>query len=177
MISSEILVEGKNREELEKLKEEINGEINNYLAGNIPEDQKYVKPSPETIYKMNLEYIKAIDNRLELMNNQIKDFSDKFGIKRIEGELNEVLSLCKDGPIFFSEEKRLLSISEILNSKEEMQLEKDIIPIIDLYDNDFVGYDISSKEFVKFNISNELVFKKLESIREYIDLLKKGTNI
>ena len=83
MVSPEFIVEGKNYEDLVKEKARINEQINNYLKGNIPEKEKYVKPSPETIYKMNLEYIKAIDNRLnqlENRNNRISDFEKKFNI-------------------------------------------------------------------------------------------------
>lgn len=51
-------------------------------------------------------------------------------LKKIENsELNEILNLCKDEPVFFDKEARLLSISEILDSKEELMIGIDVIPI------------------------------------------------
>ncbi|MDD4054163.1 MAG: hypothetical protein PHZ20_04995 [Bacilli bacterium] len=102
------------------------------------------------------------------MKNQ---FEERFSIK-IEGELKEILSLCKDEPIFYEEEKRLLSIGEILNSKEELSLNENVIPIIDLYDNEFLVYDIANSQFTKFDISTETRFGKIESTREYIDKIR-----
>ncbi len=102
----------------------------------------------------------------------IKKIEEKFEID-IDGQLRTLLYFCKNEPIFFDIEKKLLSIDEILNSKEELQLTKDIIPLIDLYDNDFLGYDVLNKEFVKFNISTDDVYIKLDSIQIYIDMLNK----
>lgn len=101
----------------------------------------------------------------------INSIKEKFDIE-INDELKEILSFVKEEPIFFDEEKRLLSSEEILNGKEELQLTKDIIPIIDLYDNEYLGYDILNKEFVKFDISDDYIFEKLKSIQVYIDMLK-----
>ncbi len=51
-------------------------------------------------------------------------------LKKIENsELNEILNLCKDEPVFFDKEAKLLSISEILDSKEELMIGIDVIPI------------------------------------------------
>lgn len=38
MVSPEFVVEGKNREELEKTRQEINNQISDYLKDNIPEE-------------------------------------------------------------------------------------------------------------------------------------------
>lgn len=37
--------------------------------------------------------------------------------KSENNELNEILNLCKEEPVFFAKEARLLLISEILDSK------------------------------------------------------------
>ncbi len=100
-----------------------------------------------------------------------KKFEEQFSIK-IDGELKEILSLCKGEPIFYEGEKRLLSIDEILNSKEELNLNENVIPIIDLYDNEFLVYDILNSHFTKFDISTETRFGKVDSIREYINSIK-----
>jgi hypothetical protein len=70
MVMPESLVEGKNYKELEIMKKEINQEINDYLNGNTPEEEKYCKPGPKTRYSMNLQYLKAIDERLELIGHE-----------------------------------------------------------------------------------------------------------
>lgn len=88
-------------------------------------------------------------------------------------ELIKLLSFCKEDAIFFDTETRLLSVDEILKSKEEFKLEKDIIPIIDLYNNIFVGFDINNNEFVKIDISEEVVFERLDTIEKYIDKLNQ----
>ena len=57
---------------LDKLKlkrDELLKDIKNYEDNKIPEDEMFVKPSPETRYKMNNEYLKEI---LELIIIQIK---------------------------------------------------------------------------------------------------------
>ena len=108
-------------------------------------------------------------------NNERSEFEEKFEIK-LDGELKEILLLCKDEPIFFGEEKRLLSISEIMNCKEELNLKENVIPIIDLYDNNFVVYDISNNQFIKFDISEEVSFGKIDSIRAICVIIGNARN-
>lgn len=102
----------------------------------------------------------------------LKEFEEKFSVE-IDGELKEILSLCGNESIFFDDESRLLSIEEILNSKEEMLLEAKVIPIIDKYDNNFVAYDIFNKCFIDFDISTDFIGDKIDSIRCYIDKIKE----
>lgn len=95
-------------------------------------------------------------------------------INRISNsELNEILNYCKDESIFFDKETRLLSISEIINYKEELKIKMDIIPIIDIYDNNYIVFDITNNQFAMMDISEEVIFKKLESIEEYIEKVKQ----
>ncbi len=98
---------------------------------------------------------------------------DKF--KNIDNtELQEILKYVKDEPIFFYDEMRLLSEDEIVNYKEELNIEMDnIIPLIDLYDNDFLIYNINENVFEKLNIEEEITFGKINSIEEYLKLLKE----
>lgn len=96
----------------------------------------------------------------------------KFSVKT-DGELKEILSLCKHEPVFFGNEKKLLSIDEILNGREELKFKDSrIISIIDLWDNNFLSYDIKNKQFVRFNIMDEVKYGKIDSIKIYIDELK-----
>lgn len=94
------------------------------------------------------------------MNFQIDNF-----------ELNKILSFVKDEPIFFDENKRLLSKSEIIEYKNELNISKeDIIPLIDLCDNNFVIYDIKKNGFIIMDISDDFI-RHIDSIKNYINLL------
>lgn len=89
-------------------------------------------------------------------------------------ELQEILKYVKEEPVFLSNEMRLLSKEEILNYKEELSVEMDnIIPLIDLYDNNFLIYNITEDVFEKLNIVDETVFGKTNTIENYLNLLPK----
>ncbi len=89
-------------------------------------------------------------------------------------ELQEILKYVKEEPVFLSNEMRLLSKEEILNYKEELSVEMDnIIPLIDLYDNNFLIYNITEDVFEKINIVDETVFGKTNTIENYLNLLPK----
>lgn len=89
-------------------------------------------------------------------------------------ELQEILKYVKEEPVFLSNEMRLLSKEEILNYKEELSVEMDnIIPLIDLYDNNFLIYNITEDVFEKLNIVDETVFGKTNTIENYLNLLSK----
>lgn len=94
--------------------------------------------------------------------------------KNVENdELNELLSYVLDEPIFLESEKRLLSLQEILNYKEELKCDVDMIPLIDQYDNNFLIYNLETNQFQMFDISENKSWKNLESIQEYLNLLEK----
>ncbi len=68
---------------------------------------------------------------------------------------------------------RLLSKDEILNYQEELNIKMDnIITLIDLYDNNFLIYNINKNIFEKLNIVDETIFDKTNTIENYLKLLK-----
>ena len=85
-------------------------------------------------------------------------------------ELQELLKYVKDEPLFFGEEKRLLSKSEIANYKNEfsINIDVDIIPLIDLYNNNFLIYNIVENKFQIVDLSDDTIWKNVDSIRDYI---------
>ena len=94
--------------------------------------------------------------------------------KEIENlELKTILAFVKDEPIFFDDEKRLLSKHEILNYKVELKMDLDIIPLIDLYDNNYLIYNIQENKFQLFDISEEIIWKNVRSIISYINLIRR----
>lgn len=102
----------------------------------------------------------------------IKGLEKKYNIT-IAGQLKEILLFCENDPIHFYEQRRLLSIDEILNYNLELQIEdKNIIPLVDCYDNDFLIYDVESKTFMFCYIVDGIKYDKLNDINEFIELLK-----
>ena len=100
------------------------------------------------------------------MNNKFASIKNK--------ELHEILKYVKAEPIFFSEGMRLLSEEEIINYKEELDIVfNNIIPLIDLYDNDFLIYNINETAFEKLNIVDGTFFGKTDTIKKYLELLKE----
>jgi len=91
-------------------------------------------------------------------------------------DLKQMIKWIKDEPIFFDEEKRLLSKSEILNYKEELTINIECIPLIDLFDNNYVIYNIEDKEFQIFDISDNSIVKRGISIDNYIELIREVIN-
>ena len=84
-------------------------------------------------------------------------------------EFKKIIKMVKNEPIFFdNDDKRLQSRDEIINYKEELHINIDIIPLIDVGDNDFIIYN----EFQMCNVSNEMIYKDIESIEKYIKLLE-----
>lgn len=100
----------------------------------------------------------------------IKRIEEKFKIK-VDGQLNKILMFCEDMPVLFDNEKRLLSIDEILDYETELKIESKVIPLIDCYDNDFLVYNIEKKCFEMFNISTEESWQTLQNIDSYINSL------
>lgn len=104
-----------------------------------------------------------------MKNNLIEDIG-----KINNSELNEIAKYITKNALFFDNEKRLLSEDEIINYKEELMIEIDnIIPLIDLYDNIYLIYNIENNEFELLDISTEEVIKILDTISDYLKLLRE----
>lgn len=95
-------------------------------------------------------------------------------VEKIYGsELPEIVSKIisvTTTPIFF-DEYRVLSFDEICEADDELNvnfLDKKIIPLIDCGNNDFIVFHCKSKEWSKFNIIDECVFKKRKSLNELL---------
>lgn len=99
---------------------------------------------------------------------------EKF-VNIANNELQEILKYVGDEPLFFYDEMRLLSKDEILNYQEELNIKMDnIIPLIDLYDNNFLIYNINENVFEKLNIVDETIFGKTNTIENYLKLLQES---
>lgn len=90
--------------------------------------------------------------------------------------MKKILSYVSDTPIFFAENKRLLSKDEIENFEQQYECKINIyISLIDIYDNDFIVFDSQNEIFGLFNIVDETFFKKID-IDKIIEELKKFLN-
>lgn len=108
--------------------------------------------------------------------NELKEFiSQNWFDLNLNAELNDILEYVdKKRPIFFDDDKRLLSSDEIINYKKDLQISLDIIPLVDLQDNNFLVFDISAQKFKLCDISEEEMYKEIPSIKNYIELIKLG---
>ena len=92
-------------------------------------------------------------------------------------ELKLLLSYVNSEPIFFNE-KRLVSIDEINDYKEDLLIDIECIPLIDLYDNYYIIYNLKENEFQIYDISEDVIVEKNITIQKYIEeLVTKIDNI
>lgn len=73
--------------------------------------------------------------------------------------------------IFLDNDKRILSFKEIINVEKELHVafkNKGILPLVDCGENDFIVYHFKEGIWSKFNIIDEIVFKKKDSFEELI---------
>lgn len=76
-----------------------------------------------------------------------------------------------DDTVFFDDDYRILSLSEIEAAEKELHVEfraKNILPLIDCGENDFIVYHYNDDIWSKFNIIDEVVFKKKDAIEELL---------
>lgn len=66
---------------------------------------------------------------------------------------------------------RLLSFEEILDSSNDMQIDfssLNLVPVFDLFDNDYICYQTKNNKWCLFNIVDEISFKKDSSLHELL---------
>lgn len=76
--------------------------------------------------------------------------------------VKQMISYSKES-VFFDNGFRILSLAEILNAQADLHVDfraLKLVPIIDCGDNDFIVYHISDNSWSKFNIVDEIIFKK-----------------
>lgn len=76
-----------------------------------------------------------------------------------------------DSTVFFGEERRLLSKKEIINASKDLHVDfvkKGIIPLIDALDNDFICYDLNTKQWCFYNIIDDTSFSETPDISKIL---------
>lgn len=74
--------------------------------------------------------------------------------------------------VFFDDENRLLSFEEIIDAESDLHVDfklKGIIPLVDCGDNDFIVYHFRDDIWSKFNIVDEIVFKRKNKFDDLLE--------
>jgi len=85
-------------------------------------------------------------------------------------EVKRIISVCNE-TIFLENNCRFLSFSEIIDAENDLHIafkEKGILPIADCGENDFIIYHLRDGFWSKFNIIDEIIFKKKERLAELL---------
>lgn len=86
--------------------------------------------------------------------------------------IKKSISLYPNGEFFESDDiLRLLSVDEIMSAKEELHVDfinKKIIPMFDIGENNFIVYNYSTMKWGKFNIIDEIFYNENELIEKII---------
>ncbi len=112
-----------------------------------------------------------IDNVKKYPENaeRIRVISDIYGTE-IKGQIAQIISFA-DNADFIGEERMAFSFNEILSAAKEYDIDfkaLGIIPIIDAYDNELIVYDIADNKWAKYSMSDDVLFKKRDSLEEIL---------
>ena len=87
----------------------------------------------------------------------------------LSDQARKMVSLSADPQ--FTEDWRSLSFDEIMNSTKCLKydfLDKHLLPMVDVSDNDFIVFNPESEVWEKYNIIDELSFDEAEDIKELL---------
>ena len=104
---------------------------------------------------------------LEQISQREEDGAKVGKIASVYGEdLPEIVKKIvsnNEEPVFFDDGVRVLSLKEIIDAESDLHVEfaaKGMIPLADCGENDFIVYHLNDKKWSKFNITDEVLFKK-----------------
>ena len=124
----------------------------------------------EAMNDMQMELNRLIQ-RVE--RKKVRAIEEQYGLE-LNDEAKRVFSMASDDPIFLGEDGsvRILSMDEILEASEDMEVDfasYQIIPIADVYDNDYIVYDAKNECWCMFNIVDEVKFGKEKNFIDCFD--------
>ena len=114
---------------------------------------------------------------VDVLQKEIK-INDEFVVQieslydeSLPKDVRNAVSLSNEA-IFYDDFSLLrgLSHEEILDANSDLQvdfIEKKLLPLFDIGDNDFIVYDLSDRHWYKFNIVDEEKFEKTENLIQY----------
>ena len=113
------------------------------------------------------EYFESITKK-EIDLGKVEKIQSIYN-KVLPKEVQRIVSNAESS-IFF-DDVRILSYKEILNAEYDLHVDfttKQMIPLADCGDNDFVVYHFDTHEWSKFNIIDEVTFKKRKTLAEVL---------
>lgn len=114
------------------------------------------------------EYIDFISAK-KTNEKRIKKINDIY-----ETSFPEVVNLIisnSDETIFFDDGYRVMGFNEIAEAEQDLHVDfknKKIIPLFDCGENDFIVYNFEDDLWSKFNIVDETIFKKRDTLKELL---------
>lgn len=116
----------------------------------------------DEIYKQDKsEMVFVKENKIEDLYDITLPIEVKRLIKFLESEFYDYKNI----------KLRILGVEEILNANKELDInffEMNVIPLIDIMDNDFICYDLENEKFIIYNIIDEIVILSKDTIEELI---------
>mgnify|MGYP005773220979 CR=1 FL=1 len=113
------------------------------------------------------EFLKTV-TETNINYNIIKEIEQIYGCLS-SSTVKQLVSVQKE--TLFFDDFRLLSNDEIINATEQLHVDfvtKNILPLIDCGDNDFIVFHIKTNKWSRFNIVDECSFKERDSLEEVL---------
>ena len=111
------------------------------------------------------DFFDMISN-VKIDNAKVKELEKIYGLD-IPTTIKSIVSVSNK-PIFV-EGYRILSFSEIVDADEDLEVnfsERQLLPVIDCGDNDFIVYDMGKDCWTKFNIIELCVFSQKKDLKQ-----------
>ena len=120
---------------------------------------------------MNIKQFIDWLNSVNSINDNVLEIEKKYQTS-FPTEIKKILSVCKDG-IFFDDKSfcRLLANIEILNAEEFLHVsfrEKNLLPLFEKGDNDFIAYNYKKHMWLFINIVDESIWGEKSSLAEIL---------
>ncbi|MCF2556005.1 hypothetical protein JQM64_00370 [Fournierella massiliensis] len=117
---------------------------------------------------MHEEFFKLLENT-SVNDETVASVESAYKLT-LPDTLKKVLSVSTED--VFVDEKRLLSLSEILSADIEYGtafIAQKLIPVFDSMDNDFIVFDLQENTWTMFNIVDLCQFAKRELLADYFN--------
>lgn len=116
----------------------------------------------------NKEYLERMDE-LQIDNEKVSKIEGLYETKMPE-VVRKIIS--NNDETIFLEECRVLSLLEIAGAEADLHVDfkgKQILPLFDCMDNDFIVYHYGTGKWSLFNIVDECVFKIRNSLMDLLE--------
>ncbi|MCI8713517.1 MAG: hypothetical protein HFH23_14900 [Ruminococcus sp.] len=116
----------------------------------------------------NKEYLESIEG-LHINNAKVSKIESLYGT-----EMSEIIKriISNNDRTIFLEECRVLSYDEIVDAEVDLHVDfkgKQILPLFDCWDNDFMVYHYGTGKWSLSNIVDECVFEMRDSLAELLE--------